>query len=175
MSTTLSVPTVAAKIVWDYESVQSWGNSVNAAQFSYSQAYTAGTGANQADTIYLTTGTIAASGSTTIDLTALTDIYGNNISFARVKALYFELQTTTTASSVSIGNAAANQALQGAANFLDAGTDIIRVLNGGCLFFSAGPSSTAFTVDSTHKSLKFLNNDGSNTATYRLCIVGASV
>lgn len=170
MATTLTISQASAKVIWTYEDVRAWANSTNSSNFGYSKSLANGTGASQADKIYLATGTISASATLSLDLAgSLTDIFGNTITLARVKILYFELQTTTSASSVLIG-ASTNPWV----NWVSASGDKVRVRNGGCLFLCA-PDATAYAVTAgTGDALDFVNEDGSNVATYRLAIVGST-
>lgn len=118
--------------------------------------------------------TIAASGTSTVDLTALTNILQQSATLARIKGVVLRLLSTTddatngtNCSNVTIGNAASNaQKL-----FLDAATDTFTMKNGGCLSY-ADPSAAGFVVDASNKNLKIVNNDSSNAAAFQLTVFG---
>lgn len=177
MSTSLTIQAASAKIAWDFQDVRSWGNSDNNSSWAYSVSLANGTAVNQADLIYVATGTIAASGTLNLDLAGtLTDMFGNTITMARVKVIYVNLTTDTSATSLKVGG----HATAGLANWITSagtfGTDqpAVVVRNGGVLFLSA-PDATAYAVTATTADiLKLTNLDGANTATYKLAIVGAS-
>lgn len=177
MATSLTISGITARLPWTFESVQTWANSSNSYAFGYTKSLTNGTGANQADLLYVVQSTLSASSSTNVDLAgSATDVFGSTITFARVKAIYFELTTATTATSVAIGGASSN----GFANWISSagtfGTDQPKVVvrNGG-VFLLVAPDATAYAVTAgTGDILKLTNQDGSNVATYNLAIVGAS-
>lgn len=112
----------------------------------------AGTAADQCDLCHAKTYSFVASTPQTIDLTALTDILGGAVAFARIRAILIRVKSTTDAATLTVGNAASNawSALLGAT-----GTVALRGStssnDGGCLFLA--PNTTGWVVDSTHKSL----------------------
>lgn len=171
MATTLTISNVQSLLSWSYETTQDWGNNTSqAGSFNFQDTLANGTAADQADKIYIAQTTIAAGGTTNLDLAgSLTDVFGNVITFARIKAIAFKLLTTTAASSVSIGGGT-NPFI----NWVGAGTDTVRVLNGGC-FLLFTPTATAYAVTAgTGDVLKLVNNDGSNIATYQIVLVGCT-
>lgn len=168
MSTTLTISSLASKVVWDYESVLSWGNATNAASYSYSKSLANGTGASQADQIYVATGTLAGAATLTVNLSTLTDMFGNTLNMKRVKAIYLENTTDTTSTGLALGGDVTTPFV----GPFNTGTDTITVRNGGN-FFIAAPDATAYAVD-TGINLLLTNSDGTNTATYKLVIVGCS-
>src|SRR3954463_12010134 len=70
--------------------------------------YANGTGAGQVDLIYAKQIALVASTPQTLDLTALTDLSGPSVHFARVRELFIQVVTTTSAFNVIVGAAAAN-------------------------------------------------------------------
>lgn len=137
-------------------------------------------GANQA---YSAITSIGAGSSTTIDLSAaLTNIVGSSTAtFARLKAILIELVSTaqdstngTACTSITFGAAASNQFITQSSGrgFLGTTTSTHDVPNGG--FYAFGVDNAAgVLVDSTHKSLKILNNDGAVPAAVRITLIGA--
>src|SRR5579859_1675848 len=174
MSTTLAINEIQGVVTWDNENVLTLGNTVNSNSFaSGGSTLTNGTGANQADTIYATTTTIAAAGTLNLNLnsTPLTGFFAQNCVFARVKILYIELQNATAASTITIGAAATHPFV----SWLSGTTPAVVVRNGGFILLYA-PDATAYTVTSASSDqLLITNNDASNVATLRIAIVGASV
>lgn len=171
MSTTLTVGSIQARVVWTYESVLSWGNAVNSSYYSYEKSLADGAGASQANRIYMAMGTIAASDTLTLDLAgSLADIFGNTITFARIKTFYFELTTDSAATSVGIGGAGSNTFI----NWVGAANDVINVRNGGCMLLSAIDATGYAVTATTGDQLLFTNNDGAAIATYKLVLVGAA-
>lgn len=176
MATTLTA-SVSAKVGWNFENVLDWGNALNSATFSYTKSLASGTAASQVDVLYVAQGTIAASTNLDLDLAAsLADMFGHTITFARVKTLYVELTTDTTSTGLWVGGASSN----GFANWISSagtfGTDQprVKVRNGGAFFLSA-PDATAYAVTAgTGDILRLTNADGSNVATYKLAVTGAS-
>lgn len=131
-----------------------------------------GTGATTTvDLKYDITTTIAGGGSTTLDLAgSLTDVFGATITFARIKWIFINLTNDTTASGVSVGNAAATQFV----NWISSGTATVKVLNNGILLLGA-PGATGYAVGAGASDfLKILNDDGANVATLTICLVGSS-
>jgi hypothetical protein len=170
MATTLT-GTAKASFNWDYQNVDATvGNTANTSGYSYSRAFTNGTAINTIDLVYVTSGTLAASGTLNVDLAgSVTNFFGTTLTFARVKVMYLENTTDTSSSAIAFGNHAAPLV-----NWISAATSTVAVRNGGCLFLCA-PDATAYAVTATTADgLKLTNSDGTNSATYKLCIAGAS-
>jgi hypothetical protein len=170
MATTLST-TARVSLGWNFTNTTSFGaDTGNSGSFDFSDVLTNGTATDQADRLYLTKATIAGGSNVEIDLAGeLEDVFGNTITFARVKSMYVELTTDTTSTSIEVGGAASN-AFVGP---FGADDNTIEVKNGGVFFYffpGQGHAVTAGTGD----LLLLTNNDSTNTATYRLGIVGTS-
>lgn len=120
---------------------------------------------------------IAAGGNTTLDLRSITDVMNQTGTvLARIKGWMFRLLSTdddstigTACSSVTIGNAAANQQLLN----LGAAAHTLTLNNGDCLCYLT-PKSTGWVVDATHKDIKIVNNDGSVIAKVQVTFIGAT-
>lgn len=108
--------------------------------------------------------TLAASTPQTLDLTSLTGPRGTE-TFATVVTLYVYNTTTTAGYAVTIGNAASN-AFTGP---LSGTTPTYTIPPGSRLVWEN--NGTAWTVDGTHKSLKF--DPGSNPVSVRVVILGS--
>lgn len=132
-----------------------------------------------ADEVHEKLYTIVGAGTVTIDLTAVVDLAGQTITFARIKFYRFHLLRAaetaldgtvgTACSGVTIGNAAAN------ANLLDLGgtTPTMSLKNGGCKSHT-DLSAAGITVDATHKNILITNNDAVNTAQLLVTFGGGS-
>lgn len=176
MATTLTSG-CSASIRWSYTSSLAWGGPSDSAGYSYSNSMANGTGAAQADLVYILDTTLAAGATLNVDLAGtVTNVFGTTLTFARVKVIYLELLDDTTASSVLLGGHA-TAALANwitSADTLDNDQPKVRVRNGGVFLLSA-PDATAYVVTATTEDLLTLTNaDGSNIATYRLVIIGSS-
>ena len=114
---------------------------------------------------------VAGGGSTTVDMTGLTNVLQQTgQALARIKAFVFELLSTaqggTAASSVSIGNGN---------HQLDMGADVqTRVLSNGdgTAWWATGAAGR--TVDGANKTFVILNNDGAVAAHVRVTLIGGS-
>ncbi len=171
MATTLTINKLTTGIGWIYDSAQTFGDNINSNSFVWSNTLSQGTGAGNASKLYViydTTG-IAASSSTTLDLSNLTDMFGNTLNLSRVMAMYFEVVTTTAGADLVVGNAAATQ-WAGASQFIQGATDTFTVPAGGTALF-ARKDATGWVVDGTHKSLKLTNASGSVALLYKLVII----
>jgi hypothetical protein len=169
MATTL-IGSVRVTTQWSYSNGLTIGAAQSTDKLDYLASFAQGTGLNQADTLYVSYGTLGASGALNIDMTgALFDIFGNSVAMARVKSMHIVITTATPATSVLVGNGT-NPLL----NWVGAGSHTIRIRNGGCFCLSA-PDATAYAVTaSTGDILKLLNEDGVNTATYQVAFMGSS-
>lgn len=172
MATTLTVNSLRVSVGWSFEDVETFGNSLNSGSFTHSKTLADGTGAGSANLLYVVqddTG-ITASGSTTLDLQSLTDMFGNSISFSKVKVIYIENQSTTSGVNLVVGAAAADQ--WGAATaFISTTTATVLVPAAGVLY-AARTDATGWVVDATHKDLKIANASGSAAVPYKIVFIG---
>lgn len=131
-------------------------------------AFTSGTGANQANELFVDTRTIAASGSEDLDLAGvLTNAFGASLVFDKIKALIVTAAATNT-NDVLVGGAASAQA---SAFFGDV-TDVVKVKPGGTVAFIA-PDATGYDITATSADLLKIANSGAGTGvTYTITIVG---
>ena len=130
-------------------------------------ALSQGTGASQADLMYAGTRTLAAGANETLDLTSgLTDLFGNALVFAKCRGIYVKNKSATL--DLTIGAAASN-AFTGPLG----GTTPTMTIKAGDNW--GQPCKTGWTVDGTHKSLKFAMAAGSGNHDYDLILVGTSV
>lgn len=139
-------------------------------QLTDTETFTLGTAADQAQNVATAIIDVTASGTTNVDLTALTSVVGDaNMTVARVKLFCLELLAVadggTACSSVTVGNAASNAW----AWILSVATTTYPLKNGDWVAWKSS-DATGVVVDSTHKVIKVLNNDAVNAAKLRLTV-----
>lgn len=171
MATTLSVNSIKQSISWTFEDVKDWGNSTNTGEFSVSKSLSNGTGAGYANKIHVVqdaTG-ITGSGSVTLDLQALTNMYDDATSFTKVRAIYIENTSTTSGVNMLVGAAAANQ--WAGASALISSTTATILLPAGASMLAINTSASGWAVATDSKDLK-LANAAATALPYKLVIVG---
>lgn len=132
-----------------------------------------GTGAGQADRLFVKTATLAASTTADLDLAGgITDMYGATITFAKVGLLYLEAAPGNT-NNVVLGGAAATQW----ASWLGDVSDKVVVRPGGIILLGCGKADTTrYAVGAGASDLLRVGNSGAgSTVTYTLVIAGTSV
>ncbi len=138
---------------------------------------------------------ITSSGNASIDLTSLTDVVGQTaITLARIKGICIRLLSVaddatngTAATSVTIDNTVTNalhaqshsgwfdNANEGLATggMGDATGSKITIPSGGMLLYAL-PNAAGVVVDSTHKIIKVVNNDGGVSAAVQVTLIGGT-
>lgn len=143
---------------------------------SFSVTFADGAGANAVNLEWSDTRTIVASGTEEIDLTGttgspivtMTDIYGQTVSFARIKAIMVTAASANT-NNVNVSRGASN----GCALFLANG-DGIQVRPGGAFMWVA-PDATGVAVTGGSSDILTIANSSSGTSvTYSITILGAA-
>lgn len=173
MATSLT-STIAASFKWNFSNTVSLvGTTSNSTSFAYSDVLSNGTAADNADLLYIAAPTISASGTLNLDLAAsLTDIFGNSITFARVKGIFIKFDSTTaaTTSTVTIGN----HASAAAPMFFGAAAHTATIHATG-VFMTCRSDATGWPITATTADiLKIVNNDSSNAVILNIAIWGAS-
>lgn len=131
---------------------------------------TSGTGLGAADQVFSDTRTLTTSSSETLDLAgSLTNDLGATISFARIKMIFINVQTTTAGYTLEVGGNASNQFI----NWVGDATDKIVVRGGGC-FLLYTPDATAYAVTASTGDILKINNPSAGSVTYDIIIVGAT-
>ena len=148
--------------------------SVTVSLSSLTVSFADGTGNDQANRIYRASRSLAASASEDIDLydfSGATDAHGRIFALAKVKALAIRNTSNANSSTLTVGAASSNPwtgPLGGTSPTVtltpgDSAAGILLLVNGD-----------GWTVtDASAHLLKVLNNDGTNTATYEICVVGS--
>lgn len=147
----------------DFESASS------AIAHALSLAFTDGVAAGNADRIFKDTRTLAASATEDLDLSStLTNIYGEAVAFADVRAILITAAAANT-NNVNVTRPAAN----GLPLFL-AASDGIAIRPGGAFLWVA-PDATGIPVTAgTGDLLTITNSAGSTGVDYSVTIIGAS-
>jgi hypothetical protein len=128
-----------------------------------------GTGASQADLLWVSERTLAASASENLDLAGgLVDVFGNTLTFVKIKAILIKAATGNT-NSVVVGGAGSNTFV---GPFADA-TDKVGIPPNGYAKFLAPVSGWAVTAG-TGDILQIANSGGTTGVTYDIIIVGTS-
>ena len=132
-------------------------------------SFTNGTGANQANMVFVDTRTLAASAAEDLDLsgTALTDAFGTAIAFTAIKAIIVKAAAANT-NDVQVGG----DASAGIASIFGNVADFISVKPGG-MFCVVAPNATGYALTATTADLLQITNSSSGTGvTYDIIIVG---
>lgn len=132
--------------------------------------YANGTGAGQADLVYVKTRTITASSNEDLDLAGtLTDQYGATVTFARIKAIIVAAASGNT-NNVNVTRPASNGLATG---FLASG-DGVAIRPGG-MFCLAATDLTSYPVTAgTGDLINVANSSSGTSVTYTVIILGCS-
>ena len=143
------------------------GTSNFAVQFS--DALTNGTAVNTADLFWSDQRSVATGTPDDLDLAGgLTDLYGNTLTFARIKGIYIHNTSTTAAEILSVGG----DATAAFVNWVDNSSDVINVGPDGVMFLYT-PSAAGYAVTATTGDILQVASD-SGTITYNIVLIGAS-
>lgn len=167
-----SIPAVIATIQLDYAACDgeiTWTQTLPITGFSsafqgqdaISSRVTPTIGASGANIVFFEQRTIAASGSYTYDLTALTDFLGGALSLSRAYAVV--MVTSSGAATLSPG---ATNPFQW---FFAASTANVTLAQGDAFMFAQPESAT---IDSGSKTLVVTNTSGSASLVYKIAILG---
>lgn len=134
---------------------------------------TDGNGANNADILYYDdTVSIAASSTATFDLAGvLTDVFGDTITMAKVKAIFVRHKSTSAASSIDVGGNGGGAPLP---LFAAAGDQVLLTPGGSFLVENPTANGLCAVTGGTADELEIQNNDGSNAADIEILIVGST-
>lgn len=131
-----------------------------------------GTGAGQADRLYVKTSTLNASANEDLDLAGgVTDMYGTTLTFAKIGLLYVEAKVTN-ANNVLIGGAAATQW----ASWLGDVSDKVVIRPGGFILLGCGKDdANRYAVGAGASDLLRVANSAAGSAvTYTMLLAGTS-
>ncbi len=136
-----------------------------------------GTGADNANAIWHDERLVAGGALDIIDLTTLTDSFGQSLAFTKVRLLYIQNLAVTGADiTMSVGKSGSVSN-----SFSDSwmtGTNPQVLIGGGLAnmagaFLLVNPNATGYAVDGTHKNLGIFGS-AATSLTYRILIIGES-
>ena len=161
-------PTVEALLVksLDLTTPQDRLSALTAASWSI----TTGTAASQADELWHDTRTLTASANDDLNLSTLTNAFGDAIALARVKCILVYSRSDND-TNILVGAAAANPL---ATLFSDTSDQIIVRPDGAFLAFA--PDAIAYAVTTASADILRVAHDGgsSNDVMYDIVVIGAS-
>lgn len=136
--------------------------------FNPSNFFTDGTGANQAKEIFTDTRTLTASATENLDLAGvLADVFGNVLTFTKIKAMIITAAAANTNDVVVGGHATA-----AFASWVNDATDKIKVKPGG-MFMITAPDANGLAVTATTADMLTVTNGGAGTSvTYTIVLLG---
>jgi len=167
---TLNSAKVGAIVAFDLSTLVDIGEALHEANWSPAYSFTDGVGANQAKAAFADERTLAASANESLDLAGgLTDVFGNTITFTKIKAIVVQAAAANS-NDVVIGGAASN----GFTSFVGAADDTIKVKPGGMLVLVAPDANGYAVVASTGDLLKVANSGAGTAVTYKIIIIGTT-
>lgn len=176
MAAVAATPTLRAKLRMFAEALFASGvvGDNGGARFEISQEVdlTNGTSTGQADKAWFGDRTLAASATENYDLAGtLTDIFGNALTFVKVKYIAVKVTTTTDGVDLSLGPVTAGNGF-GIGTFWNAAADKSIVPAGGFIemYDPNGAAVTAATAD----LLTAINRSGSTGIAFKILIIGTS-
>lgn len=144
--------------------------STVAQSINYSKSFniTNGTGADQANMIFMDQRTISASGTDDLDLSgSLANAYGTTIAFTSIKGIIIYASTANTNDVVIGGDASA-----AFVTWVGDATDTVVVKPGG-MFALVNPAANGYTVTNSSADILQIANSGSGTSvTYDIILLG---
>lgn len=137
---------------------------------------TNGTGANQADLVWMDERTLAGSTADLIDLTALpSQLTGTNINMVKPVA-FMVINAPRNSSTPNTGYLVVGGSGNTYAGFFQAAGNGINPLRAGGVFLVTCPGATGFATpaNGTTDLLRIYNNNASEEITYQIVIIGRS-
>lgn len=149
--------------------VETWAIPTESLSVQHQDSYSNGTGANQCDKEFHDERTLAAGTPEELDLAgALTNGFGETVTFAKIKSIWIEFLTETAGYTLEVGGAALNAF---ATMFGDA-TDKL-VIGAGGHFYNSSPID-GFAVTAATADLLKINNPNAGEITYKIILTGTS-
>lgn len=94
---------LVSTISWVYQNADDIATTKDVKEISHSEALASGTGNSQMDVVHRARVTPTNATPVDIDLTALTDVFGEVIDFQTIRAIHIENKSTTTAENILVG------------------------------------------------------------------------
>jgi hypothetical protein len=140
--------------------------------YSYSSTYAYGAGALQCDCLWHDSRTLALSTSENLDLAgSLTDAFGDTVTFANIKILIIENTSTAGQGTLHVGGAAATQFDTWLG---DASDEVVIIAGESKVLISRVDADGYVATGGADDLLKVDNQDGVNSATYKIIVAGDS-
>lgn len=139
--------------------------------FNFVQAFSDGTGANQAQQVFADIRTLTASSTEDLDIngTSLQDGFGTNVALTKVRAIIVVAAAANT-NDVVVGGAATN----GFISPFGAATDKVKVQPGGMFALVNGATSGGYAAVAATADLLRIGNGGAGTSVdYTIIIIGS--
>ena len=137
----------------------------------YTQLFSSGTGANQANALYQASRTLSASANETLDLNAsLSDDFGQSVTCTKLRAISVHAASGNTNNVIVGGGNTTVTALTSTGAFTNAGL-VVRP-NGTLIWTFPDSTGGAITAGSSDL-LQFTNSSGSTSVTYDVILVCA--
>lgn len=167
MATQLRSASLKVSIAAVLANLVDFGEANDTVQKNASIAFSNGNGANQASLVWRATRVLAAGANEELDLAGvLLDAFGNQLTFASIKAILVTPAAGNT-NNVIVGGAAAN-----AVPLFGDVTDTVSIPPGG-MFALGSPAANGWPVTAgTADKLKVANSAGGTGVTYDIVIVG---
>lgn len=136
--------------------------------YTKSQAFTNGTGADQANMVWSDQRTISASGTDDLDLSgSLTNAFGTTISFTSIKGIIVYAASGNTNDVLVGGDGSAPLA-----EWVSDTSDVLVVKPGG-MFALMNPAANGYAVtNSTADVLQIANSSSGTSVTYDIILIG---
>ena len=165
-----------ARFEWSRTASLVTGAETDATSRLFELALTAGTGSNQIDRHFHDQFTLAPSASTTIDLTALSQLgyHGSayTVNFARVKVIAVVNLATIIGTDLHIDTSVTNAWIVP----WDSSTTTLHKVKANSGILMVDPLAAAWPVTAgTADIMKFTNTSSTDTLTFRLALLGVSV
>jgi hypothetical protein len=168
MATSIDNLTIALRIAGLFVNSNDLGNAEHRLSYNPSNQFSDGNAINKAEIIFSDTRTINASSAEDLDFGGgLTDVFGNALTFTKIKALLIVAAATNT-NNVQVGGDASAAWVGWCAD----ASDIVSVKPGGILLLTAPAAAGMAVVATTGDILQIANSSSGSSVTYTIVIVG---
>ena len=142
------------------------GTLKHSIDYSKEYAITSGTGADQANQVFVDNRTISGSSTDSIDLAgSLSDAFGNTITFTTIKGII--IAAGANGDNLIVGGASTNAFV----NWVSNSTDEIVIKPSG-LFAIYDPSAAGYAVTASTGDILEIENADASSATYDIVLIG---
>lgn len=157
---------------WVHTSTDNVSAPVDKKEYSYEEQYTDGSGADQCQDMYRAQRTVLANDYDSIDFAgSLTDVFGNTLTFSKIKQILIVSQSTTEGDDLEIGGQATPTGGNLMSEIFSGQTDASIKLKHGGVFLLACPG-TGYAVTGGSADVLLVKNVGVNSVTYDIIVKG---